>query len=215
MSGKDVRGVRFGRLVAIEPVGRDKYRSVLWRCVCDCGRETIVPTNSLKNAKSCGCLIVERTIERNTRHGAAKTKLYQVWGSMKQRCCNPNAKSYKNYGGRGITLCDEWMEFSAFQQWAKANGYAEGLEIDRIDNDKGYSPDNCRFVTRKQNCRNRRDNRHIEAGGERHTISEWADITGIPAKALQHRLCRGWSDVEAVIVPLGTKRKAFLEGVLR
>ena len=113
------------------------------------------------------------------------TKLYGIWESIKQRCCNPNVKSYKNYGGRGIDMCDEWYNsFLAFHKWAMANDYQEGLQIDRIDNDKGYSPSNCRFVTRKEQNRNRRNNIYFCGV----LLIEIAEMTGILYNTLLWRL---------------------------
>lgn len=106
-------------------------------------------------------------------------ELYWCWKAIKQRCLNPRCRAYHNYGGRGITVCDEWLEFEPFLAWALAAGWKKGLEIDRIDNDGNYSPENCSFVTRVVNDNNRRTNVHITANGATHTIAEWSSITGI------------------------------------
>ena len=162
---KDLRGKRFGRLTAIECVGKAQnstYR--LWRCTCDCGREVITTTHALTcgDTKSCGCLKHDVTVERNRKHGLSGSRLYRVWSSMKYRCYKPTCKEYRNYGGRGISVCDEWRSsFEAFREWALANGYDESAPrgkctIDRIDNDGNYEPDNCRIADMVTQVRNRR-----------------------------------------------------------
>ena len=164
---KDLTGQRFGRLVVIERVGSDNQKRATWLCRCDCGCETIVASSYLINGdiRSCGCTKKERMIKQNTRHGKAQTRLYGVWGNMIQRCTDTRQKFYNLYGGRGITVCEEWLrDFQAFYDWAMANGYDENAPrgqctIDRIDNDKGYSPDNCRWVDMKTQRNNRSDSR--------------------------------------------------------
>lgn len=203
-------GQKYGRLTTIKDIGRDKFRNKIWLCLCECGKETVVTSTTLCRGKtrSCGCLKGDVLKERNSHgHGASKTKLYYVWSSMKQRCENPNSKRYRDYGGRGIHLCDEWTDFAPFMKWAIEHGYKSGLEIDRIDNDKGYLPENCRFVTRRQNCQNKRDNVYITIHGSTKTISEWSDVSGIPGKVIQKRLKRNWEGCVAVFAPLNTRVK--------
>lgn len=128
-------------------------------CRCSCGNEVKVITYNLKNGntKSCGCLKKELISKRSKTHGMSHTSIFNVFSLMKSRCYNENNSAYKNYGGRGITICDEWLnDPSAFFSWASENGYSQSLQIDRIDNDKGYSPENCRFVTLLENIANRR-----------------------------------------------------------
>jgi len=165
----DLTGRRIGRLTAIRDVGSDKYNYRLWECRCDCGRTVTVNTNRLNKGKprSCGCLrkeVARESLRKQAyRHGYFGTRLYGVWSDMVRRTEDPNSNSYKNYGGRGIKVCPEWREsFKAFHDWAMANGYDENAPrgqctIDRIDNDKGYSPDNCRWVSMAvQNTNKRR-----------------------------------------------------------
>lgn len=164
---KDLTGQRFGRLTVIERAGSDKQKRATWRCRCDCGGETVVASSYLINGdvRSCGCSKSDRMIEHNTKHGKAGTRLYGVWGNMVQRCTDPKHKHYCRYGGRGITVCDEWRNsFQAFYEWAMASGYDENAPrgqctLDRIDNEMGYTPNNCRWVDMVTQRHNRSDSR--------------------------------------------------------
>ena len=191
-SGKyiDLSGKRFGRLVAIEKVDVDTKRGAYWKCQCDCGRETIVMGRSLRTGatKSCGCLHDEvstrRIVDRNTTHGKTHTRLYSVWQAMIRRCEREKSKEYKNYGARGIKVCDEWREdFDSFYSWALENGYNPSAKrgectIDGVDNNGPYSPENCRIATISDQQRNKRTNKLITHKGETKTQTEWARIYG-------------------------------------
>lgn len=159
----DLTGQRFGRLVALQhvPYKHTSFPSGGWRCKCDCGNTVFFTTNALKcgSVKSCGCYAKERTslIKIAQTHGMSRTRIYITWRNMRVRCTNPKDKRWKDYGGRGITVCEEWKNnFKAFFDWAMSHGYEEHLTIDRIDVNGNYCPENCRFITRAENNKKRR-----------------------------------------------------------
>ena len=165
-------GLRFGRLVVVGRHGSSTQNCATWLCTCSCGRDCVIEGAKLRsgNTKSCGCLHDESARVRRTTHGKSGTRLHAVWKAMNRRCSSPSDKNYKQYGGRGITVCEQWRkDFQAFYDWAISNGYDEKAPfqqctIDRIDNDKGYSPDNCRWVDQKTQRNNRSDKKEINDG---------------------------------------------------
>lgn len=200
---KDLTGEKIGRLTVIKRVENNKANNAQWLCQCECGKEIITTTANLKrrHSKSCGCLRKEHTSGINNnfyKHGMYNTKLYQTWHNMKQRCFNKNSSHYKNYGGRGIKVCDEWLEFMNFYNWAMSNEYSEGLTIDRIDVNGNYEPDNCRWVDNKTQCNNKRNNHLITYNGKTHTMMEWSRLLNIKYDVLRFRLKRGW-DIEKAL----------------
>lgn len=202
----DLTGRHFGRLTVMERSKNNKHNCVTWLCRCECGKTIVTRGDSLNSGRtlSCGCLSAEKTAQRNYKHGGIKTRLYHIWSAMIERCHNPNHKSYKNYGGRGVTVCDSWRtNFAIFQTWALVNGYRDGLTIDRINNNNSYNPDNCRWITHKDQQYNKRDNHLITFNGETHTLTEWAEITGINRNTLSARLNKlGWSAEKALTTPV-------------
>ena len=140
-------------------------------------------------------------------HGKRKTRLYGIWKSMRQRCNDPGCKNYHRYGGRGISICEEWDVFPTFYDWAMSTGYDENAPrgqctLDRIDNDGHYEPNNCRWVSNQVQSNNRRANHRITYGGETKNIGEWAIIVGISQSTLRHRLKSGWSIEQTLSTPL-------------
>lgn len=207
----DLTGRRFGRLVVISYYGPDKRGKARWNCRCDCGRTTVTYGQALmRGTTSCGCERIEKMVSRSTTHGAAKTRLYQIWNDIKSRTGNPNNKRYNRYGGRGIELCKEWENFETFQQWALENGYREDLTIDRIDNNKGYSPKNCRWTTKAQQNRNKGDNIILEYNGQRKILADWAKEKGLTYACLKNRIKRGWTTEQAIETPPQNKNCPLL-----
>ena len=199
----DLTGMVFGRLTVLKqiedhvfPSGQHHSR---WLCECSCQDHNIIEVvgSNLKrgNTTSCGCVYKEMLPTLNKTHGdSRRERLYTIWANMKARCFNPNSKDYKAYGGRGITVCQEWKDnYVAFKKWAIQNGYDNKLTIDRIDVNKDYEPSNCRWTDMVVQENNRTNNHMLEFGGESHTILEWSRITEINPNTICTRLRRGWS----------------------
>lgn len=165
-------------------------------CKCKCGNEKICAISNLKNGhiRSCGCIKNKDKII----HNKTKTRIYHIWANIKARCLNPKNPAYFNYGGRGISLCDEWLDFQSFNQWAMNNGYQKNLTIDRINNDGNYEPSNCRWVNAMTQANNRRTNKIIEHNSKNYTVAEFSRYLNISYSCLRHRLDRKWS-IEKII----------------
>lgn len=212
----DRTGQRYGRLVVIERAPDQVFSSgrkvVRWKCKCDCGNIVEVATTSLGSGltQSCGCWNNEQRKKSETKkiiHGDCNKdkeyhNLYERWITIKKRCYQKSKDNYKNYGGRGITVCDKWLHnYTAFKEWALANNYSPELTIDRIDNNKNYSPDNCRWVDNKTQQNNKRSNTFITYNGKTKTLQQWADETGINNSTISSRLKNGWSVESALTTP--------------
>lgn len=188
----DLTGQRFGRLTVIERVENNKFGQTRWKCHCDCGTDKVIDAQSLISGKtqSCGCL----NLENHTTHQMAYTLIYRTWGSMKARCLNPNAPNYKNYGGRGIKICDEWQnDFQAFYDYvSQLEHYGEkGYTLDRINVNGNYEPNNLRWATAKEQRRNRRDNHIVEYKGVKMCLTDAAIKSGINKCTLLARVKKG------------------------
>lgn len=201
----DITGYRFGRLTVLERVGT-QCGHITWLCECDCGKKVTVIGNNLKckKTKSCGCLKDEKSTERISKltlsHGKTNTRLYHIWHGMKARCFNSNDPDFKNYGKRGIGVCNEWKEdFPTFYDWAMSNGYADNLTIDRIDVNGNYEPSNCRWATINKQQNNRRNNKIYNFNGQKHTLNEWAEISGIKYTTLRARLAQNKMTIEKAL----------------
>lgn len=183
MDMKDYSGYRFGRLTVLGFSHTNKGQS-FWNCICDCGNITTVGQGNLRSGKtkSCGCLRRENPSRIKTNN-LSKTRIHKIYHNMKARCLNPNLERYKDYGKRGIKICDEWLGkfvgFNNFCKWAFENGYDESLTLDRIDNDGNYCPENCRWVDKKTQRRNSRNIINIKIGNETKCLKDWCAIYGI------------------------------------
>lgn len=200
-------GIVYGRLTVKESLGRDKRSRDMWLCACECGTVKAIRGDHLRAGavKSCGCLSKEKAREtaratgrKNLKHGGDGTKLYSIWHNIKCRCLTPSHKAYKHYGGRGVSICAEWVnDFAKFREWALNNGYKQGLSIDRINNDKGYSPTNCRWATPKEQSRNTRSN--VRINGK--CLSEWCERAVVSGSTVSRRLAKGWDIISATSTP--------------
>ena len=199
---RDLTGLRSGKLEVIKFM-YVANRQAWWLCKCDCGNISIVSNSNLTSGhtKSCGCWKMKVLHEKAVTHGKSKNRIYYIWSSMKQRCCNPKNQAYSNYGGRGITLCKEWFDFKGFYEGAKTSGYRDNLSLDRIDNNGNYDPSNCRWATMKEQDNNKRSNVLITYEGETKTLIQWSECKKIRFL--------GWTVEDALSKPSRgiTKRK--------
>lgn len=191
---RNLTGEKFGRLTVTGLVGRGKRQVLLWRCVCTCGNIRVVCSSNLNKGhhQSCGCLSAELSSARLLKHGLSRTPEYAIWFAMTSRCHNPMNPRYADYGGRGITVCDQWRQsFETFYRDMGSRPSAKH-EIDRKNNDNGYEPSNCHWTTRSENRRNTRRNRLLTFAGETLSVAGWAERMGIRPQTLANRLRRGW-----------------------
>lgn len=206
----DLTGQRFGRWIVLRRAPNNENGTAMWFCRCDCGKERTVIGRDLRNGKSrsCGCLSSDIASTRLKKYTFRDKRLYWIWCAMRKRCSNPNHQFYYVYGGRGITVCQEWaQDFGAFQQWAFANGYRADLTIDRIDNDMGYSPENCRWSSVEEQANNHRNNVKITFWGKTLSISRWARIVGINEQTLRSRVAAGWTAEQTLTIKPDTQNR--------
>ena len=192
-------GKKYHRLFIVRFTGMVNNQSI-FLCKCDCGIEKEIIGSCIKRGliKSCGCIRKETTKRLHTKHGESKTKFYKVWSHMIQICTMPTIKEYPRYGGRGIFVCKEWLEsYLAFKKDVY-DGYSEGLELDRKDNNDGYYKENVRWVTHKQNNNNKRSNSYLEINGVIKTAMEWSEIYGLNSRCISNRIKSGYRGIEAL-----------------
>jgi hypothetical protein len=200
---KDLTGQRFGRLVAVSYAGAVKHKAQ-WDVLCDCGVKRRVGAATLKRGitKSCGCLHREILSKRSKKHGEShKSAEYSTWKAMRARCMRVNSVQFADYGGRGIKVCSRW---DSYENFLKDMGRkpTPGHSIDRIDNDGGYCPENCRWATHEEQSRNKRTSRMLTYGGKSQCVVSWAEELGMAGHVLQHRIDRGWTVERALTTPV-------------
>jgi hypothetical protein len=202
-------GDRFGRWAVVGRAPTKKtaggYAKVYWHCVCDCGAEGDVQAQHLKSgrSKSCGCLKSELAAKQSYRHGGRDSRLYEAWTQMLQRCSNANHKSYKNYGGRGINVCDRWLDFALFRADVESS-YSDGLLLDRVDNDGPYDPGNWKWSTPKESARNLRKTIYVEVGGKVVSLAEAAEASGLKYMTVYRRYRLAGESIELALRPVSS-----------
>ena len=214
----DLTGMRFGKLVVIaraeDHIQKSGAPKAMWKCKCDCGNECIVYGQALRGGFriDCGCGSFERHSEISkktaTTHGESNTRLYRVWRAMRERCEVESSHNYHGYGERGISVDPKWEQYKEFRDWANRNGYDENAKrgkttLDRIDVNGNYTPENCRFVDQKTQCRNKRNNYNIKFNGVTKCISDWAKEVNIERLTLRRRLKSEWPIEKALTTPVG------------
>ncbi len=206
----DITGQRFGKLVVSRFAGTNRHGARLWACICDCGNAAVKVGGLLRSGhtSSCGCLIHSPFRSWRYAHGETGTPVFKAWCRMIHRCCTTNHrdKDWKNYGGRGITVCSSWRKYENFRD-DMGPSFMEGLSLDRIDVNGNYEPANCRWATLKQQARNKRTNRFISFRGETLTSVEWAERFGVARNIIEDRLRLGWSVERAMTDPIKIGRR--------
>lgn len=205
-------GQKFGRLSVVS-FSHKKGGTYYWNCVCDCGTERLVTRGALikGTTKSCGCLKGERGAAFFRTHGMYRDRLYHIHENIKQRCKNPKNDNFIYYGGKGVKICKEWLKFEDFLGWAMANGYKEGLTIDRIDNNKDYCPENCRWVTTAIQARNTCRNIFLTLNNKTQCLADWSSELGIHYGTLHARKKQGLSDEAILTIPVKRRKETINE----
>lgn len=209
---RDLTGMTFKRLTVVRFSHRGESKQLFWECLCSCGKTTFVISAHLNKGicRSCGCYAAERSSEVHYKHGHSRSPIYKLWHAMLSRCHTVESKNYKQYGARGISVCQRWRD--SFENFLADMGPrpSPAYSIDRIDNNKGYEPENCRWATLKTQQRNTSRNHFLTYAGETLTISEWAERMKFDPRVIQCRLKRGWTSERSVTSPLlssGAKKK--------
>lgn len=198
MKQRNLVGQTFGKLTVLESCGKGADRHYVSKVKCECGRVYLVPDTELLHGRRTQC---RKCGASNKTHGMTSTRLFAIWQSMKQRCSDKRSQHYMDYGGRGISVCEEWTgNFEAFYDWAMANGYEDHLTIDRTDTNGNYEPSNCRWADMKAQANNKRNNRRVVYGGSEYTVAELSKKFGIKYSCLYWRLINGWNIEKAVAI---------------
>lgn len=204
----DLTGKRYGELVVVKRSENTSKGLATWECKCDCGKTTIVRGSSLRNStvKSCGCRRFR--IKPTLQHGMSHTKLYYVWNNIKRRCYEKTNPAYKNYGGRGIKMCDSWKNsFESFGEWALNNGYSDSLTIERVDVNGNYCPENCTWIPRNKQQNNRTSCLFYTYNGETKNLMEWCNYFNMPYMTVYTRLFRwNWDFERAISEPIHVEK---------
>jgi len=191
----DITGEKYGKLEVISYAGKTKSGNAKWLCVCECNNQKIIEATKLKNGhtKSCGC-------SKTVRNGLSRSRIYRVWKCMIARCDNYENDNYYWYGFKGISICEQWRDFITFYNWALANGYGEDLTIDRIDSNGNYCPENCRWVSQKEQCNNFSSNHTIIYKNKFYSMAKFADLLGYKYWTVSNRIKLGWTPDEIALV---------------
>lgn len=203
----DLTGKRFGRLEVLYEVDKKQSSDRIWKCKCSCGtvknvRQRLLITGK---TKSCGCIRKEELVKRSTKHNCSHTRIYGIYAKMKKRCYSENDKRYKDYGGRGIVICSEWLGehgFENFYKWSVEHGYDDSLTIERINNDGNYEPSNCRWATYREQNRNKRNNIVITMNGQTKILKDWCIELGMDYQSVKMRIHKGWNAERALTEPI-------------
>lgn len=190
----DLAGQKFGKLTVLERSPNTRRGEVMWLCRCECGKESSRTSGALRYGRSTSCRKCA-----STKHGSSRDVLYFVWVNMLKRCRDAQDNGYKNYGARGIGVCEEWNDINVFLRWAYSHGYERGLTIDRIDNNGNYCPENCRWADDITQHNNRRDNHILTIGGVSKTVAEWARVNDLDYDTLLSRIRYGWKNSRLLI----------------
>lgn len=201
---KDLLNQKFGQLTVVQKLKMNNHREMEWLCVCDCGREHISTSNRLTRGQTTCCkeCMKNKISISNTKHSCKPEALWCCYQNMKTRCYNKKYSLYHRYGGRGISVCEEWYNsFVSFRDWAFNSGWEEGLSLDRIDNNGNYCPENCKWSTVQEQSNNRHTNRILTANGVSDTMANWSRKLNIPYYVIQYRLEKGWDDAKTLTTP--------------
>lgn len=205
----DLTGRRYGYLTVVKRADNTDKGQSTWQCLCDCGNVKVISGVLLRegNAKSCGCM--RRNLKPNLRHGMSHTRLYYAWNNIKKRCYNESTPAYKNYGGRGIKMCDAWKDsFESFAEWSLSNGYTDSLTIERIDVNGDYCPENCTWIPLNEQQNNRTSCLYFTYNGETKNLHEWCSSLNLPYMTVHNRIYKlNWDFERAISEPVHVEKR--------